>query len=63
MPAVKRGDISSLRQLINHVSSHTKALQALTLNITFQDLVLIHMTLATLDADTHREWELLIAAR
>jgi predicted metalloenzyme YecM len=63
MPAVKRGDISSLRQLINHVSRHTEALQALTLNVTFQDLVLNHMMLAILDADTHREWELLIASR
>ena len=31
MPQVRKGDESSLRQLINHVSSHMNALQALTL--------------------------------
>jgi hypothetical protein len=63
MPQVKRGDAASLRQLINHVSSHMKALQALTLNVTFQDLMLNHLMLATLDAETHREWDVLIASR
>jgi len=31
MPQVRKGDASSLRQLINHVSSHMNPLQALSL--------------------------------
>jgi len=58
MPQVKKGDATSLRQLINHVSSHMNALQALTLNVPTQDLMLNHLMLATLDPDTQREWEL-----
>jgi len=57
MPQVKKGDATSLRQLINHVSSHMNVLQALTLNVPTQDLILNHLMLATLDPDT-REWEL-----
>ena len=41
MPQVKNGGASSLRQLINHVSRHMIALQALTLNVPTQDLILI----------------------
>jgi hypothetical protein len=39
LPAVKKSDASSLRQLINHVSSHMNALQALSLNVPIQDNV------------------------
>jgi hypothetical protein len=39
MPSVKKGDASSLRQLINHVSSHMNVLQALSLNVPVQDLM------------------------
>jgi diphosphomevalonate decarboxylase len=38
MPQVKTSDASSLRQLINHVSSHMNALQALSVNVPVQDL-------------------------
>jgi hypothetical protein len=58
MPQVKQGDASSLCQLINHVSSHMNALQALCLNVPVQDLMLNHLMLATLDNDTHQQWEL-----
>jgi len=58
MPQARKGDASSLRQLINHVSSHMNVLQALTLNVPTQDLML-----ATIDPDTQREWELNTAAR
>jgi hypothetical protein len=51
MPQVK-GDASSLRKLINHVSSHMNAIQALALNVPFQDLMLNHLMTATLD-ETH----------
>jgi hypothetical protein len=61
MPQVKRGDEASLRQLINHVCGHRNALQALSLNVSVQDLMQIHFMLATQDADT-QEWELLIAS-
>ena len=62
MPPVKKGDASSLRQLINHVSSHMNALQALSLNVPIQDLMLNHLMLATLDTETQREWELIMAS-
>jgi hypothetical protein len=58
MPQDKNGDATSLRQLINHVSSHMNVLNALTLNVPTQDLMLNHLMLATLDPDTQREWEL-----
>ena len=58
MPHVKKGDASSLRKLINHVSSHMNALQALQLNVSEQDLILNHLMLATIDPETQREWEL-----
>ena len=51
-PTVKKGDVPSLRQIINHVSSHMNALQALSLNVPVQDLMLNHLMLATLDAET-----------
>ena len=35
-PQVRKGDASSLRQLINHVSSNMNALQALSLNVPVQ---------------------------
>jgi len=63
MPKVRKGDASSLRQLINHVSSHMNALQALSLNVPVQDLMLIYLMLATLDPETQREWELITASR
>jgi len=63
MPHVRKGDASSLRQLINHVLSHMNALQALSLNVSVQDLMLNHLMLATLDPETQREWELITASR
>ena len=63
MPPVKKGDAPTLRQPINHVSSHMKALQTLSLNVPVQDLMLNHLMLATLDAETQREWELTTASR
>jgi len=63
MPPVQKGDASSLLQLISHVSSHKNALQALSLNVPIQDLMLNHLTLATLDKETQREWELIMASR
>jgi len=62
MPQVRQGDASSLRQLINHVTSHMNALQALSLNVPIQDLMLNHLMLATLDPETQREWELITAS-
>jgi len=62
LPAVKKSDASLLRQLINHVSSHMNALQALSLNVPIQDLMLNHRLLFTSDAET-QEWELITASR
>jgi hypothetical protein len=58
MPQIKKRDASSLRHLINHVTSHVNAIQALSLNATMQDLILNHLLLSTLDPETHKEWEL-----
>jgi len=63
IPQVRKGDASSLRQLINHVSSHMNALQALSLNLPVQDLMLNRLMLATLYSETQREWELITASR
>jgi hypothetical protein len=63
MPQAKKGDESSLRQIINHVSSHMNALQALPLNVHVQDLMFNHLMLATLDGETQRESELITALR
>ena len=63
MPPVQKGNASSLRQLSNHVSSHMNALQALSLNVPIQGLMLNHLMLATLDTETQREWELIMASR
>jgi hypothetical protein len=62
MPQVKKRHASSLRQLINHVSSHLKPLQAITLNMPIQDLMLNNLTLATLDGEMQREWKLIAAS-
>jgi hypothetical protein len=57
IPRVKKDDASSLRILINDVSSHINALQALTLNVTVQDLMVNHLILASLDDQSQRDWE------
>ena len=63
MPQVITRAAPSLRQLINHVSSHMNALQALSLNVPIQELMLKHMMPATLDPVTQREWQLISASR
>ena len=62
-PPVKKGDAPSLRQLINHASSHMNDLEALPVNVPVQDLMLNHLILATLDAETQTEWELITASQ
>jgi hypothetical protein len=57
MLQVKKGDVSSLRQVINHVSSHMNALQALSLNVPVQDSMLNHLMVATLDNETLQQWK------
>jgi len=63
MPQVRKGDASSLRQLINHVSSQMNALQALSLNVPVQDLMLNHLMLTTLGPETQRELDLITTSR
>jgi hypothetical protein len=43
-----------MRQAINHVSSHLNALQAFSLNVPIQDLIVNHLLLVTIDPDTER---------
>jgi hypothetical protein len=57
MPQVKKSNASSIRQLINHVSSHINAIQALSVNVPVQDLILNHLMTATLDNETLQQWE------
>jgi len=59
---VRKGDASKLRQLINHVSSHMNAQQALSLNVPFRDLMLNHSMLATIGRETQREWKFITAS-
>jgi hypothetical protein len=63
IPHVKKGDAPSLRRMITHVSSHLNALQALSLNVTVQDLMVNHLILASLDDQSQRDWELVTAPR
>jgi len=63
MPQVRMGDALLLRQIINHVLSHMKAVQALLLNVPVQDLMLNQLMLSTLEPETQREWELITASR
>jgi hypothetical protein len=63
LPHVKKGDAPSLRRLINHVSSHLNALQALSLNVTVQDLMVNHLILTSLDEQSQRDWEIVTAPR
>jgi len=58
LPQVKKNDSTSLRHLINHVTSNMNAIQALALNTSMQDLMLNHFMLSVLDSETHKEWEL-----
>ena len=39
------------------------ALQALSLNVPVQDLMLNHLMLPTLDTETQREWEIITTSR
>ena len=63
LPQVKRNDATSLRHLINHVSSNMNAIQALALNTSMQDLILNHLLLSILDSETYKEWELQTATQ
>jgi hypothetical protein len=58
MPQTKKGDATSLRQLINHIRSYVNALQALTLNTPMNNLILNHLLLSALDSDTPKTWEI-----
>jgi len=63
LPQVKKNDPTSLRHLINHVTSNMNAIQALALNTSMQDLMLNHLLLSVLDSETHKEWELQTATQ
>ena len=63
LPQVKKNDPTSLRHLINHVTSNMNAIQALALNISMQDLMLNHLLLSVLDSETHKVWELQTATQ
>jgi hypothetical protein len=58
LPQVKRNDAATLRHLFNYVSSNMNAIQELSLKTSTHDLILNHLLLSVLDAETHKEWEL-----
>jgi hypothetical protein len=58
MPKTKKGNATTLRQLINHVTSHMNDIEALTLYVSMHTLILNHLLLSVLDAETHKTWEL-----
>jgi hypothetical protein len=62
IPHVKKGDAPSLRAQINHVSSHINALQALSLNVSIQDLMINQLIVASLDQQLQQDWEIFTAA-
>ena len=62
LPSTKRNDATSLRHLINYVSSNLNAIQALQLETSMHDLIMNHLLLSVLDLDTYKEWELQTAA-
>ena len=53
---VSQNNASSLRHLINHISSHLNALQAQAHDIPLQDLIVIHFILSMLDPETNKAW-------
>jgi len=52
IPQLRKADASSLRELINHMSRHINTLQALSVNVTAQVLMLNYLMLATLGPET-----------
>jgi hypothetical protein len=63
MPQMQKGNSASMRQAINHVSSNLNALQALSLNVRIQDLIVNHLLLATRNPDTQKEFEIFTSTR
>jgi hypothetical protein len=57
-PLVSKGNSGNLRLLINHINTHRNALQALSLNVMWQELIINHLLLESLDDETHKAWEL-----
>jgi hypothetical protein len=63
MPHAKKGDASSLRNVINHFSSNYNAVEALQLTTNMQSLMSTHLLLSALDPDTRKAWELRTASQ
>jgi len=59
MPQVRKGDASLFRYLNIHVSYHMNSLQALSLNVLVEDLMLNNLMLATLVPKTQRKRKLI----
>jgi hypothetical protein len=63
LPELKKTDAASLRQLISHFTSRLNALNAISLSVPIQDLMLNTLLLAALDPQTQRDWELITSTR
>jgi len=55
MSQVRKGDASTSRQLINHVSIHINALQHISLNVSVQDFMSNHLMPATTELEKQLE--------
>jgi hypothetical protein len=62
LPSVAKGDLGNLRSLISYINTHRNALQALSLNVMWQELIINDMVLERLDGETHKAWELKTAS-
>jgi hypothetical protein len=63
LPEVKKVNPASMRQFINHVSSHKNGLQALVLTTPKHDLMLNTLMLASLGQDIQKEFEIFTFSR
>lgn len=58
LPVVAKNSVSSLRELVDAVTAHVKALTNLQLPTDQWDTLLIHIVVSKLDYATTREWEM-----
>lgn len=58
LPLAKDGDPKSLKRLIDTVQEATRALAVLGLPVNQWDALVVHLTVARLDPESHKVWEL-----
>lgn len=61
-PAITRESAITLRQLLNNINTHSRALKVLGLSVDTWDAILIFLMTSKLDKTTHQEWEKTISS-